>query len=433
MRSALQAQYEFANTGAGIGNLNNELTLPHTDLADKMNRRNLFAFVVFFGELSCFCTLFVTSYNGLFLTRAFTGMSIGGSQPLVMSMIADMYGDDTRGRAVAFIQIAAALGVALGQSIAGFVGPSAGWRVPFPITSTPAMLLIPLYLMTTKDPQRGSQEKSVKAAMAAVVEAQGQNPEKLPSEAFYEEKIDCAKIKKLGETKTALLIFIQGIPGSLPWGTMLVFFQDFLYRDVFNQTVTIEQTTFVVLCFGIGAGFGIVLGGFVADRLWVKKYEYVPLFMGVTTIFGALPFFGFLNGAPLSLAGYSVALIPCGFLISMTGTAIRALLMNVTLPETRGSAFALLTLFDDLGKGLGPLWVSLIIEATGSRVKAFNYSICGWFGCAFILLLMMRTVRHDVKRLEQFTIENLEKKQNRGLGDETENPKFAVVPVANAT
>ena len=47
----------------------------------------------------------------------------------------------------------------------------------------------------------------------------------------------------------------------------------------------------------------------------------------------------------------------------------RAILLNVNEPETRGVALALQTVLDDLGKGLGPLLVSLMVSAWGSYVS----------------------------------------------------------------
>ena len=112
---------------------------------------------------------------------------------------------------------------------------------------------------------------------------------------------------------------------------------------------------------------------------------------------------------------------------------------NVTLPETRGTAFAFHTLFDgefqgrhsfqhnvinfsktaDIGKGLGPLWVSLLIQASGSRVAGFNAALCGWLVCAFIMFLMCFTVIGDVRRLEAATLAAIQRKTSR-------NPNVAV-------
>jgi hypothetical protein len=45
---------------------------------DRVVRRDLFVAVVMIGELGCFCTIFVTDLAGFFVTRAITGISIGG-------------------------------------------------------------------------------------------------------------------------------------------------------------------------------------------------------------------------------------------------------------------------------------------------------------------------------------------------------------------
>ena len=51
---------------------------------------------------------------------------------------------------------------------------------------------------------------------------------------------------------------------------------------------------------------------------------------------------------------------------SLEGLVCRATLLNVNEPEVRGVALALQTVLDDLGKGLGPLLVSLMVSAWGS-------------------------------------------------------------------
>jgi hypothetical protein len=65
--------------------------------------------------------------------------------------------------------------------------------------------------------------------------------------------------------------------------------------------------------------------------------------------------------------------------------ARRAVLLNVNEPETRGVALALQTVLDDLGKGLGPLLVSLMVSAWGACVPlplvlAFLFACC----CGFL-------------------------------------------------
>ena len=57
----------------------------------------------------------------------------------------------------------------------------------------------------------------------------------------------------------------------------------------------------------------------------------------------------------------------------------------------------------DVGRGLGPFWVSLLIIGVGGRIPAFNLSLAGWFACAIVLFCMTFTVRGDLRKLEATT------------------------------
>ena len=58
--------------------------------------------------------------------------------------------------------------------------------------------------------------------------------------------------------------------------------------------------------------------------------------------------------------------------------------MNVNEPETRGVALALHVVLDDLGKGVGPALVAVLITALG-RQLAFSLSIAGWVPCGLLI------------------------------------------------
>jgi len=62
----------------------------------------------------------------------------------------------------------------------------------------------------------------------------------------------------------------------------------------------------------------------------------------------------------------------------------RAMIMNVNEPETRGVALALHVVLDDLGKGVGPALVAVLITALG-RQLAFSLSIAGWIPCGMLI------------------------------------------------
>ncbi|HPA72750.1 MAG TPA: hypothetical protein PKY31_10805 [Spirochaetota bacterium] len=89
-----------------------------------------------------------------------------------------------------------------------------------------------------------------------------------------------------------------------------------------------------------------------------------------------------------------------GFIITITGPNMKAILLNVNTPETRGSIFSLFNLTDDLGKGFGPVIISLLIVGFG-RLLAFNIANLFWLVCGVLLLVMMATFPKDEARLHE--------------------------------
>ena len=68
-----------------------------------VNRVRLYFAVVLIGEVACFCTLFVTDFTGLLITRSLTGIALGGGLPVMWSLLSDWFPDSSRGGASAIL------------------------------------------------------------------------------------------------------------------------------------------------------------------------------------------------------------------------------------------------------------------------------------------------------------------------------------------
>lgn len=353
-------------------------------LTDRVNRRNLFAALLIVGELPCFLTGFARSYDELLVLRALTGIGIGGAMPLLYSLLGDLFPAGSRASATAVIGFAMGLGIAFGQVMAGFVGAEHGWRLPFLIVAAPNFFLAPLFLLTVREPVRGQCEPAFAGGHAAPTPA---------------------KWKDIGEifrVRTTLLIFLQGIPGTVPWGVFFVFLNDFYAQD---KGYSVQGATLIVMVIGAAAILGGFLGGLVGNRLYNRNPAWLPLWCGGTTLVGIVPTLALLNypsqvgqtdpslAVPLLLGALT------GLTVSITGANVRAMLINVTTPETRGSVFSLYNLADDLGRGLGPWVVGGLVGVFG-RLFAFDLATLFWLLCGGILLGMARTFPRDELALQ---------------------------------
>jgi len=130
-------------------------------LTDSSDRSVVFAWTVFIGEGACFATYWVQTYRQLYVCRAITGFSIGGAVPLIYSVLGDLFAAKDRHVVSAIVSFGTGAGIAVGQAIAGFLGPVFGWRLPFLVVAVPALVSAAMVLFTVPDPERGAMESSI--------------------------------------------------------------------------------------------------------------------------------------------------------------------------------------------------------------------------------------------------------------------------------
>ena len=145
--------------------------------------------------------------------------------------------------------------------------------------------------------------------------------------------------------------------------------------------MSVQAATTIVLLFGLGNFLGMVLGGGLGDFLYKNDSRYPSLLSGTVAILGCFPLWILVNttnvpdGENIS-TGFAVRTgsisLLAGIGSGVTGPIVKATLQNVTLPNARGQAFALLNTFDDFGRGLGPVFVAALIIGLGGRKIAFN-------------------------------------------------------------
>merc|ERR1719316_2006136 len=88
-----------------------------------------------------------------------------------------------------------------------------------------------------------------------------------------------------------------------------------------------------------------------------------------------------------------------GFVATMASACTGAMLLNVNLPEMRGSVMAMYSVLDDLSKGFGTLFVSMIVRLVGGRAIAHQLSLLLWVFTGVALLYTWYTYEEDEKAM----------------------------------
>eukprot|EP00668_Euglena_longa_P000475 GGOE01000597.1.p1 GENE.GGOE01000597.1~~GGOE01000597.1.p1 ORF type:complete len:451 (-),score=102.22 GGOE01000597.1:196-1548(-) len=357
--------------------------------ADRRSRKHLLAGILVLGKLPCLLVFFVSEYYQLFVLRTLMGITVGGLTPLTSSLAGDLFPATHRSVAVALWAGLAGVGTLMGQVMAGLVGPVYGWRMPFLLAALPALLVAGL-VVNTSEPERGRHEEALQSKYQAAADA---------GDSFvYGQSMTWAKARAVFSIPTNVFAFLQGLPGCVPWGVIVAYLNDYMAQD---KGLSVQSATVVLATFGIGCMFGGLGGGILGQHLYNRKKAWLPVFMGISTFAGVWPMLWLINGRydDALHTVYWMALL-AGMTSTVAGSNIRAVLVNVNAPETRGTVFGIFCVLDDVGKGFGPFLAAAMISRYG-RQQAFSSCTWLWVICALFLLTMAWTVERDEQRLQQ--------------------------------
>jgi len=389
-----------------IGGAVSLLVGPATDQVDRVT---LLSIVVLSGCVpSLVMSLCVPSTKAgffyFFLARICTGVAIGGSFPVLFSLTADLFPPSQRAFVSACISAATNIGAAVGGIMAGIVGPRLGWRAPFRIVALPALVCAVLVRLLLVDPRTERREKRAREESAV------QNPafaawmggeEASPAGYVRMEELDFTKFRRILDVRTNMLIFAQALPGCIPLSCIVTFLADYLAVE---QGMKVQASTAVTAVFGVSCLCFAVTGGILGQQLYNRRKDRLPLLIGVTSSLAALPFIVLVNSPRSAVTAesgrptaWALLLALLGGCAAVSGPNIRMILMNVNDSEVRGTVFSAFTLFDDLGKGLGP---SIIVAATSVLGRRASYTLAFslWWLSGAVLLSMRSALPRDVAR-----------------------------------
>ncbi len=357
---------------------------------DRINRKRLLILVVIIGEIPCLLTgvpFFTQTLTSFTLLRILTGIGVGGIYPITFSLISDYFREEHRASASAWMGVAWAIGMMGGPAIAGYLTGTFGWRIAFVIAAVPNFPLVAAFALYARDPERGRTEAALESLIA--------------DGAAYDQRIRISDFKVIFSNKTNLFTFLQGIPGTVPWGILGYWLIHFLEK---TRGLPKAVATTVFLMMGIGTTIGSVVFAMIGERLYRKDPRLLPILCGAGILIGIVPAIPIVNYAISADAGsqfvlfYALAFIS-GFLVSVPAANVKAILMNVNRPEHRGSVFAVFNITDNLGQGFGPA-IGGILMAVGS-VFTMNFAILFWIPCGLLFFLIARTIVADRKALQE--------------------------------
>ena len=144
-------------------------------LADRYQRRAIIITGAVVWSLATMLTAVTYSFNALLLRHALVGIGEATFVTIAPSFLADLFGEEQRGRIFSLFYIAIPVGTALGYIVGGQLGPRYGWRAPFYVAGAPGWL-IAFLLLLVPEPERGRCDHMPETAQRGTLRGLVRNP-----------------------------------------------------------------------------------------------------------------------------------------------------------------------------------------------------------------------------------------------------------------
>ena len=211
------------------------------------------------------------------------------------------------------------------------------------------------------------------------------------------------------------VVFLQGLPGSIPWGVYSSYLHDILANekkfsaDSVNSLLSPHsQASSLFIFFGIGAAFGNALSGLICRFFYRLNRSYLPLAIAIGYLV-SMPLLSVLFSPSLS-EGLSVSvsfllhallLAVLGVLLNIPGPALKSILLNVNRPQCRATATAIGEVFNNAGRIVGPIVFTQLLKE-GDRVAA-TLKVSGFFYVSAALSFLLRfTIERDEDAVQEY-------------------------------
>jgi MFS family permease len=363
------------------------LTLPLSVLADRWGRVKSIALMASMWSLATLGCAISANYGEMLLARAFVGIGEAAYGSVGVAVVLSIFPTRLRATLVAAFMAGGALGSVLGMALGGAVAAQMGWRWSFGAMACLGIVLVVIYGFVVS-------EKRLAPLGAAVGRQQTRACARLSAGQL---------MKQLLSTKSVVCAYVGSgihlfVPAAL-WAWMPSFLNRYYGMPVGSAAAGAAVLVLIT-------GLGMVLCGNLTDRLCkgdpARKWKCAISYC-------AMSFTLLIVGFHLPHGHLQLVLIGGGMLFSAGATGPSgAMVANLTPPSICASAFATLTLVNNL-LGLAP--AAFVTGVLADRIGLLDALRLVPFAALLALIVFAigsRHYRRDLDRLntlrEQATV-----------------------------
>src|SRR5262245_32836066 len=245
-------------------------------IADRFGRtRALMASIMLYSVFTAACG-FATTFTQFVFFRIGLGLGMGGEWASGATLVSETWPAEHRGKALAFMQSAWAIGYALAAAVNFLVQPTLGWRAVFFVGILPAFLTI-WVRRSVKEPDLWLQAKTQRVSRSTL-----------------------SLLFSNGLAPLTIALTIMNACTLFGWWSFNLWLPSFLQEPASRGGLGLQMlsSSAMILVMQLGMWLGYITFGFVSDRIG-RKRTYITYL-----ILAALLLFAYVSiRAPLVLLG----------------------------------------------------------------------------------------------------------------------------------
>ncbi len=349
-------------------------------LYDRFARAKLLALASFIWGTTTALSASMRTFPSFLATRASTGID-DSSYPGLYSLLADYFPPEMRGRVNGLLEVAMPIGYLLGMILALLLGGAIGWRNVFYITGSVGILLAIAIFVGVREPKRGSSE-----------------PELRDLSQMRDYRFDWRVARRLVRNRTVLLLIGNGFFGVFPWQVITFWFFRYLETE---RGYASNQVLFTMVLAVLILASGYPAGGAIGDLLFRRTVRGRMIVSAAGVILGAIFLAITLRIPSGSTLLFGAMLCLTAFFIPFAAPNVSSTLYDVTLPEVRSTAHALLSFFEQLGSSTAPALAGFIAVRFSLGEAILYICTSTWLICFIFLALTAHFVPRDIAALRE--------------------------------
>jgi MFS family permease len=349
-------------------------------LFDRYARPKILALAALIWGSTTWLSAIAGSFGAFVATRASTGVD-DASYPGAYSMVSDYFKPTNRAKIISVLQLTAVLGGIAGMGMATAFRDTLGWRGVFYVTGGLGVLTAGLIYFGLREVPRG-----------------GTEPEMRGREKVVTKKFSWATVKELMKRPTMVSLFIQQFFHVFPFTAINSWF--FRYLEV-ERMLTPDRVLLAIGVFAVMTALSGLIAGALGDWLF-KKTPRGRLIVALIGIVGIMIAFTALLNTPLdAFKQFLIFEVIAGFFWSFEWPNAVSTVQDITEPEVRSTAHAIIGVAETVGSALAPLLAGVLAVRWSLKDALQIITLSSWSVGLIILTYVLVVVPKDVARLRE--------------------------------